>query len=600
MGGLNLAPDVAYANLFDTDSMTVPGMHRVVPGRTDLSLLFINLAAKTLPDQYHAPVRAMPLDLPALSNDELEAMRLWINGGAPEDGVVRGTAELLNACLPPAEPIAIEPLVPPPAGVGLQLRMPPWTLEPQSEHEVCFASYYDMTDQVPAEFRGSDGTTFRFKRNEIRQDPFSHHLIVNLYNGTVAPTDPAWGTFRCRGGDRDGQTCVPTDVNFCGAGLCATDPVKSVACIGFGPQDADLGLASSGFTGTQQTAAEFDLPDGVYGELPLKGMVLWDSHAFNLTDVPGTLHAWVNFDFAPPSAQTPTARIFDSTEIFKMNVPVFQTEEVCRVHELPQNAHLFQLSSHGHQRMKRWRTFLGAFTCKGGPADGQACEPLGYDFVSPDVCAGAPCTSAIHQHVGDCDLDNSVAVNEIVASVNIALGAAAMSTCAEADSNSDGEVSVDEILKAVNAALNGTPPPTPRDPMQSLMYVSLIYNDPVNQDINPPMVFPAASADERALTFCALYDNGFTDPTKVKRKSTSPPTPLPPFLSGFGGPCKVPTGCVSGKLGAPCTGRTDAARNASCDSTEGAGDGMCDACTLTGGVTTEDEMFLLLGQYYVP
>ena len=30
-----------------------------------------------------------------------------------------------------------------------------------------------------------------------------------------------------------------------------------------------------------------------------------------------------------------------------------------------------------------------------------------------------------------------------------------------------------------------------------------------------------------------------------------------------------------------------------------AGDGLCDACTLFGGVTTEDEMFLLLGNYFV-
>jgi hypothetical protein len=29
------------------------------------------------------------------------------------------------------------------------------------------------------------------------------------------------------------------------------------------------------------------------------------------------------------------------------------------------------------------------------------------------------------------------------------------------------------------------------------------------------------------------------------------------------------------------------------------GDGECDACTLKGGVTTEDEMFLKMGQYYV-
>ena len=36
-----------------------------------------------------------------------------------------------------------------------------------------------------------------------------------------------------------------------------------------------------------------------------------------------------------------------------------------------------------------------------------------------------------------------------------------------------------------------------------------------------------------------------------------------------------------------------------CDSAPGANDGVCDACPLRGGVTTEDEMFILLGAFYV-
>ena len=40
--------------------------------------------------------------------------------------------------------------------------MPKWILQPHSESEVCFASYYDVTDQVPAEFHGANGTTFRW------------------------------------------------------------------------------------------------------------------------------------------------------------------------------------------------------------------------------------------------------------------------------------------------------------------------------------------------------------------------------------------------------------------------------------------------------
>jgi len=77
----------------------------------------------------------------------------------------------------------------------------------------------------------------------------------------------------------------------------------------------------------------------------------------------------------------------------------------------------------------------------------------------------------------------------------------------------------------------------------------------------------------------------------VKEQSTSPP---PPLGIPLGGPCAKATGCTAGKVGETCNGK-----NADCDTTPGAGDGVCDACTLVGGVTTEDEMFLLLGNFFV-
>ena len=266
----------------------------------------------------------------------------------------------------------------------------------------------------------------------------------------------------------------------------------------------------------------------------------------------------------------------------------------------PPNTHLFELSSHTHKRGKRWRTFLGAFTCASGPKAGLACSPLGYDFASPDVCAGAPCTSTERPRVGDCDLSGDVTVNELVTSVNIALDAASIETCREADADDNWSVSINELITGVNAALRGVPAPTPRDPLRSLTYVSLIYNDPVTLRFNPPMVLagPASADADRSVTFCSLYDNGFTKPNEVKTRAASPPPPI--SFPGVGGPCTQPTGCTAGRVGAACSGRNDTTRNASCDTAPGAGDGICDACPLKGGVTTEDEMFILLGRYYLP
>jgi len=526
-GGLDLRAGVSHANLVDVPSILNPLQKRIEPGDPQNSLFWLKLAAKTLPEQYPADELGlgtpMPLGTgPGLSTDELEAVRRWIYAAASETSSVPGVGDLLNGCTPEPEPIEIKPLDPPPAGEGVQLHMPQWQVDAQEEHEVCFASYYDFTDQVPPEGRGPGGNTFCYNKEQLRQDPLSHHLIVNLYIGAYAPDHPAWGQFYCAGGPKDGESCAPTELGFCGAGYeCATPPRIGVTCSGFGPPDPNQN--SIQFTGAQQPNATGEFPDGSYRCIPLKGMLLWNSHAFNLTDRDGDLQAWINFRFAKPEERTYLANgIFELSSIFKMVVPAFQQQEVCSIKTFRNNVstHLFELTSHSHQRGKRWRTFQGLFSCGG---DGvTACDPL-----DPRQCAaGVACTD-----------------------------------------------------------------PDGRDPMQSLIYTNFVYNDPVHLRFDPPMVLEG-DRDARSLTYCQLYDNGFTDPAAVKKQSTSPPSP------GGGSTCSVATHCTEGKPQQPCSGGNAEARHRSCDSVPGAGDGLCDACTLRGGVTTEDEMFLLLGTYY--
>ena len=67
------------------------------------------------------------------------------------------------------------------------------------------------------------------------------------------------------------------------------------------------------------------------------------------------------------------------------------------------------------------------------------------------------------------------------------------------------------------------------------------------------------------------------------------------YISGVPGRC-TPTACAAGKIGSSCSGSED---NATCDSAPGAGDGLCDACPITGGESTENEMFLINGMYYL-
>jgi cytochrome c peroxidase len=58
---------------------------------------------------------------------------------------------------------------------------------------------------------------------------------------------------------------------------------------------------------------------------------------------------------------------------------------------------------------------------------------------------------------GDCGLDGTVTVADVIAAVNVALDAAPLAACLVADSNGDGVVTVNELLAAVNGVLKGCP-----------------------------------------------------------------------------------------------------------------------------------------------
>ena len=524
-GGLSLEPSVAHANLVNA-AASVGVLDRVEPGDEDLSLLYLKLAAATLaPDGPEIPGSPMPSGgLPAVSADTLAALRLWIRAGAPETGVVDGTAGLLDGCLPPQTPNKMPPLDPPSPGTGVQLYAPPWPLPPNDEDEICYATYYDFNSPgvvpesaqapCPTYLGGPTQTCFKYHDTLLAQDPQSHHSIIHIYRGTYDWTSSGWGPWTCKGGDLAGMACNPTLAGVsalaggadCGPRAGCTGKVQStVACIGYGPPDYGFQNAvAPSFSGSQEPLSSQNLAPGVYSMLPMSGIVVWNSHAFNLTEVPSTMEQYQNLWFAEPQNQLyPLQGIFDDSEIFVQNVPAFQSREYCRTYTAPLNANVFELSSHTHKRGVLFRIW--------GPPNASC-------------TAGAGC------------LPNA-----------------------------------------------GAP-----------IYSSTEYNDPVHLNLTPPLVLNSTNANNRRFKFCALYDNGATDPSTVKRRSTSP---APPFAFAPGGPCAVSeTRCIGGpQHDQLCNGT-----NAFCDSNPGAGDGDCDACPLKGGVTTEDEMYILLGSYYIP
>ncbi|MBM4269007.1 MAG: hypothetical protein FJ144_20765 [Deltaproteobacteria bacterium] len=483
-GGLDLRAGASLASLLNVDSTGSP-YPRLVPKRATDSYLFHKLAAATGVGDWDITGSPMPVGLPALSPEQLEGLRLWIDAGAPATGSVgnpagggsESVADLLGVCLPPASPIEVQPLEIPPAEEGVQFAMPPYAIPAGTEHENCFAVYYDYRDRIPARFLDETGEWFYARTSEQLADPNTHHLVL-IHSGLPDELvdDPSYGAWTCVGGDRDGESCDPVDELGCGDGMCRSEIQDGVACIGFGPP----GNNTAGTPGERLSNPDPELP-GFFRKIPTHGILYWNSHAFNLTTQDAMHHAWMNFYFAE-DRRFQAIGFQDSSNIYAAaGTPPFEKKTYCRNYVLEQGAQLLYLISHTHKRGELFWANL---------------------------------------------------------------------------------------------------------PDGARVYESPFYEDPTFELFYPPLVFDSPSVSDRTIEFCATYNNGVAadgspDPETVTRLSRKPTRSS----------CK-PVACAEGKIGAPCNGADD---DATCDTEPGAGDGMCDACPITAGVTTDDEMFILLG-----
>ncbi len=519
-GGLDLRPGASYESLVRVSSRVNSDIERVFPGDQERSLLYRKLHETTQELASAGLGQAMPSGLPRLSDDKIEAVLLWMRAGAPEDGIVAGTLNLLG-CEGSfaADPNKINPLPPPAPGEGVQVYAGGWALGAEAEDEVCYATYYDFRDAVPPEYQvdcdefGVGRKCFAFGRNELAQDGQSHHSIITVYTPESDPNGGDWGPWSCLGGAADGQPCDPTDLGACGVRSACSTPVRtSVACVGYphAPSDfSDFGAgAIGGVSGTRvglsgaQESTFIDQPqEGVYSRLPLQGFVAWNSHGFNLTTKNTSIEQWVNLSFVPEQGrQWLRQQLFEAQEIFAMStIPPFEKREVCMTFDLPQYSRLMSLSSHMHQKGELFRIWLPPH------------QP----------CAGSQ-------------------------------------GCA--------------------------PPPGPAD------YESRLYDDPLYLYYDPPLEYDGADIADRTFKACARYDNGADDPSEVKRESTKPNTPT----------CAAPVAyCGCDEKDRACFGGPDQGMLCGGDDSVCGGEGICDACPVWGGITTDDEMFIPLGSYFV-
>ena len=84
--GMNLSTGIAYDSIVDIAARVGGGLKRIMPGDADNSFLYRKVAAKTNPGSFTIAGSPMPLTGSALSSDQMAAVALWINEGAPETG----------------------------------------------------------------------------------------------------------------------------------------------------------------------------------------------------------------------------------------------------------------------------------------------------------------------------------------------------------------------------------------------------------------------------------------------------------------------------------------------------------------------------------
>lgn len=486
-GGLDLRADVSYDNLVNVPSIGSL-LPLVKPTKVTESYLFQKLAAATNPAFQVGEIAGapMPLSGPALSDNELESIRLWIESAAPPTGAIgdefggNRVADLLDACLPDPVPVVVEPPDPPEAGAGIQLSLPPLLIPAGGEFESCFAEYLDFRDQIDPRFLAADGNTAHANSVEVLAEPNTHHLTFS--HSGLGPEDvhaPEFGRWECADGPRAGEECDPLDRSTCDGHSCRSQVGRNIACIGYGPPRAgDFIRSGSPVLRAERAQGR----EGLFAEFPTHGIFYWNLHAFNLTKEPLLHHHYTNIYFTE-DLRFEVDQYRDSSGIFMAaGTPPFTRREICRENVVPQGTLIAMLSAHTHKRGE-----LFTMTLK-----------------------------------------------------------------------STGE----EI------------------------YRNAFWDDPVRKTFDPPLHFDDPDPENRTIVFCAVFNNGLTrngefDTGLVTRRSRRPP-----------GTSCTPIACAEGRIAEPCDGPDD---HATCDTSAGAGDGLCDACAITAGTTSDDEMFILNG-----
>ncbi len=345
--GLVLTPDVAYEQLVGAAPtnaaaradglMRVSAIGQGMPGLLK-SYLWEKINA---PDQEHFYGdhlyygEIMPFGGEPLTNGELAFIRAWIEAGAPEIGHVADPALLEDESryeVPEFKPLA-EP------ENGVQLHLPPFEIQPNSEREFFVVHPLNNEDDVFLE------------RVQISMKSGSHHFLLYTFQDDIPPERlPAPYEYR--------------ELHN-GAGEYVLTTVLT--------QFYHLPIA-----GSQWPFFDFSLPPGVAMRLPKNTVLDLNSHYVNRTSQPATGEVYTNLHFADPSEVEHEARLF-SLNNFSISLPAGEVTTLEKDFTFSERTHVVQLVSHAHQLMVEFRAEM-----IGGVRDGELIY-VAYDWEHPPL-----------------------------------------------------------------------------------------------------------------------------------------------------------------------------------------------------------------------
>ena len=339
--GLSLEYGLSYDALIgvvpQNPAAAAAGMKLVDPNNPENSFLLTKLIGPESNDQGSR----MPFGGGMIHNAKIDAIRTWIEAGAPETGKVAGIGDL--GVLRDPDDI-FEPPAPPPPGQGYQLHLPQFKIEPGSEREVYYATQIKDENGNPVE-----GDIF-INKVEIFYPAGSHHFIIYR----MTEDGLAKGLL---------QNGIVPDI-----AVNSKDIFRELDTDEPDPVFGYFGVDRLFVVGTQTDDTLFQFPEGVGLRLPADTVYDLNSHYINLLGTETLIgETYVNIYTIPEEeVQYEALEIFVSNRA--INVPpgttrvaklTWYVEDELRTREHDPNTEIsvFLLTSHMHRHGELFEIF---------------------------------------------------------------------------------------------------------------------------------------------------------------------------------------------------------------------------------------------------